>query len=204
MEKLDNVIRALEECYYGKCTKCPYEFSGDMSCHDNMNRDALEVIRALVDDLRGAQDEIHRLMRGRSEESMCGTCEFNLEMIRKYHVACWPEKCPRRRDGECPEENGSTRSTHGDMISRRALIEEVNRFCGAWFHGYQDAIADVLAEIGDAPAVEAEPVVHAHWKRFKHPSGTHGICCSHCETRNDRRAKRCPECGAHMDEEVSE
>lgn len=51
---------------------------------------------------------------------------------------------------------------------------------------------------------ELEPVVRAHWGKFKHPSGTHGIRCSHCKTVNGRRSKRCPHCGAHMDEEVAE
>lgn len=54
------------------------------------------------------------------------------------------------------------------------------------------------------PRVEAEPVVRAYWEKFKHPSGTHGIRCSHCKTMNGRRSKRCPNCGAHMDEEESE
>ena len=45
MEKLEKVIVALTLCYYGKCVKCPYEFSGDMSCHDEVNRDALELLK---------------------------------------------------------------------------------------------------------------------------------------------------------------
>lgn len=61
-----------------------------------------------------------------------------------------------------------------------------------------------IREIERIPSVEAEPVVHAHWERFKHPSGTHGIRCSHCKTVNGRKSKHCPECGAHMDEEVAE
>ena len=50
---------------------------------------------------------------------------------------------------------------------------------------------------------ELEPVVHAHWEKFKHPSGTHGIRCSHCKTVNGRKSKRCPECGAHMGDGVA-
>lgn len=55
MSKLSKVIAGLEQCYYGKCTRCPYVFSGDMSCHDALDRDALDVIEALRverDDLR--------------------------------------------------------------------------------------------------------------------------------------------------------
>lgn len=86
----------------------------------------------------------------------------------------------------------------GDLISRRAVLAALSS---------RLSIVDMVrvAEIvGSVPAVEAEPVVHAHWEKFKHPSGTHGIRCSHCKTVNGRRSKRCPECGAHMDEEVAE
>jgi hypothetical protein len=65
-------------------------------------------------------------------------------------------------------------------------------------------VETVLEYAENLPRVEAEPVVHAHWERFKHPSGTHGIRCSHCKTVNGRRSKHCPECGAHMDEEVAD
>lgn len=51
---------------------------------------------------------------------------------------------------------------------------------------------------------ESEPVVHAHWEKFRHPSGTHGIRCSHCQTTNGRKSNYCPECGAIMDEKVFE
>lgn len=87
---------------------------------------------------------------------------------------------------------------HGDLISRQAVLAALSS---------RLSIVDMVrvAEIVNAvDAVEAEPVVHAHWEKFKHPSGTHGIRCSHCKTMNGRRSKRCPECGAHMDEEVAE
>ena len=47
MEKLEKVIEALTQCYYGKCVGCPYEFSSDMSCHDQVNRDALDQLKGL-------------------------------------------------------------------------------------------------------------------------------------------------------------
>lgn len=50
MEKLKKVIEGLTQCYYGKCTNCPYEFSGDMSCHDAVNRDALEMLTEMSAD----------------------------------------------------------------------------------------------------------------------------------------------------------
>lgn len=61
--------------------------------------------------------------------------------------------------------------------------------------------------------VEMEPVVHAHW--IEHDE----VCCRECsacgfEVHDDachelysdwhRSPKRCPECGAHMDEEAAE
>jgi hypothetical protein len=56
-----------------------------------------------------------------------------------------------------------------------------------------------------------EPVVHAHWKYvdFTSPnlecsacSGLAPMDC--CGDYHSERTKRCPECGAHMDEEVAE
>lgn len=65
--------------------------------------------------------------------------------------------------------------------------------------GYRKKIEELEAKLK-----ESEPVVHAHWERFKHQSGTHGIRCSHCETVNGRKSNHCPECGAVMDEKVFE
>lgn len=56
------------------------------------------------------------------------------------------------------------------------------------------------------PAVEAEPVVHAHWIRTDL-----GMKCSNPKCRRlsclwdgDLKSRFCPWCGAHMDEEVSD
>lgn len=50
---------------------------------------------------------------------------------------------------------------------------------------------------------ESEPVVHAHWEGD--PGDWH---CSHCDAfapdGGYEQTKRCPNCGAHMDEEVAE
>lgn len=71
MEKLNKVILALE-CHYEHpgeyCwEKCPY--FGKENCINTLTRDCLEVLRILRDDLTGAHDEIHRLMRARTEEN---------------------------------------------------------------------------------------------------------------------------------------
>lgn len=74
--------------------------------------------------------------------------------------------------------------------------------------GKQMGVNLALEILAKAPLVEAEPVVHAHWipcgqiiyggwNRYNH-------YCSHCGIRGHTDFKRCPECGAHMDEEVAE
>ena len=65
-------------------------------------------------DLIGARDKIHRLMRGRKEEDMCGTCEYNLKMLREHHIMYLPDTCPRRSSGECPEDNGEVAAAEDD------------------------------------------------------------------------------------------
>lgn len=60
------------------------------------------------------------------------------------------------------------------------------------------AMVELLACIDQMPREEVEPIVHAHW--------IHGWSydkCSHCGYETGKGGwptKRCPECGAHMDE----
>lgn len=90
----------------------------------------------------------------------------------------------------------------GDLISRSELLAELSN---------KLTIVELLgvAEIvGGIPTVEAEPVVHAHWI----PCGQviyggwnrYNDYCSACGKRGHPDFKRCPECGAHMDEGVSD
>lgn len=84
-----------------------------------------------------------------------------------------------------------------DLISRDELLYKVRQ-------DWHDPKIDRL--ICEAPAVEAEPVVHAHW--IERTGGTHNIC-SNCHTGVPKivsveRWQRCCMCGAHMDEEVAE
>jgi hypothetical protein len=108
-----------------------------------------------------------------------------------------------------------------DLISRSALLKDGIRA----EHGLNEdgilyiPLRDVTRSIENAPAVEAEPVVHAHW--VWDPNGCDwGIGawrCSKCDCKNDalpwdRRLKPyefacshyCPVCGAKMDEEVGD
>lgn len=71
--------------------------------------------------------------------------------------------------------------------------------------GYNDGIIDAYWVIQRAKAVEAEPVVHAHWV----PAPDIGDCCyrcSNCGRIIDKYYEDdydyCAKCGAHMDEEV--
>lgn len=81
----------------------------------------------------------------------------------------------------------------GDLISRSALLSKVE-----WEESYMGTGGTeyvLVKHIREAPAVEAEPVVHAHWN---------GDCCSACDELAEENYPRCPHCGAHMDEEVAE
>ena len=60
-------------------------------------------------------------------------------------------------------------------------------------------------DVAFAEVVEAESVVHAHWIGHYEDDGLVGPgkwCCSRCHEVSVDRPPRCPECGAHMDEEV--
>ena len=62
----------------------------------------------------------------------------------------------------------------------------------------------------DPGVLEFEPVVHAHWVtayEFDFGIGeerTTGYNCSRCGIYSIKKDNRCPDCGAHMDEEVAE
>lgn len=103
-----------------------------------------------------------------------------------------------------------------DLISREDALNALKGVIArTGLHGV--AIEVILANI---PAVEAEPVVHAHWEdmyggKYANPR----YRCSACKEKTLYKFKkngldqweevqvfsdRCPHCGAHMDEEVSE
>lgn len=59
---------------------------------------------------------------------------------------------------------------------------------------------------GFGNVVEVEPVVHAHWEQYTDEDENWGdlpyFRCSACGTVELTGRKRCPECGAHMDENL--
>ena len=99
----------------------------------------------------------------------------------------------------------------GDLISRGELEKALSELGRMYIEGIVDdkaylpeqRVYEVLRSI---PAVEAEPVVHAHWIRSGQIIYGGSRCfndyCSRCGARGYDDMKRCPECGAHMDEEV--
>lgn len=72
---------------------------------------------------------------------------------------------------------------------------------------YTNAIWILERMLTDAPAEDVEPVVHAHWIV---PDENYPDTCSNClfefvwDGDEGYHPKRCPNCGAHMDEEASE
>lgn len=95
----------------------------------------------------------------------------------------------------------------GDLISREAALMALKGVI-ARTGLYGVSIEVILANV---PAVEAEPVVHAHWEfvDFCSPNLKCSSCgdlapMDCCGDYHSERTKRCPHCGAHMDEEVAE
>lgn len=111
-------------------------------------------------------------------------------------------------------EKASEVQKSGDLISRSALIQRIiaerDTVVTDNHHdiGYHNGLSMAHGMAISAPAVEAEPVVHAHWVIERWNSGWIKSCtCSNCGN-HPRDAydppKYCDNCGAHMDEEVSE
>lgn len=95
----------------------------------------------------------------------------------------------------------------GELIRRSDVLKfPIRRDHYDREHGnphFINGIETVMEYVEFIPAVEAEPVVHAHWEI----TDVIGLCkCSGCgfpEKQTEFRA-RCSFCGAHMDEEVAE
>ena len=94
------------------------------------------------------------------------------------------------------------------LIDAIELVRKANKLDVFYFTGETDIqihdcqmveLGAVLAEIDEAPTVDAVEVVHAYWKGYE-PGDWH---CSHCgEYAADggyEQTKYCPNCGAKMD-----
>ena len=99
---------------------------------------------------------------------------------------------------------------NGDLISRKALLGKMFPYGMPDNGNYGINARAVRDAVVAAKAVEAEPVVHAHWKfvDFCSPnlecSACGGLAPMDCYgDYHSERTKRCPHCGAHMDEEVA-
>lgn len=61
MKNRDDIIAGLRGCIAGNCSNCDY---GGRDCgRDRLMKDAADLIEQLTDDLKGAHDETHRLMK---------------------------------------------------------------------------------------------------------------------------------------------
>lgn len=94
-----------------------------------------------------------------------------------------------------------SRKPSGDLISREALLEEFRWLKSVVIITSAPEVEEYMSRIENAPAVEAEPVVRGRWKG----AGMGDYLCSVCdETVSGNSYRRCPYCGAHMSEEVSD
>lgn len=110
-----------------------------------------------------------------------------------------------------------------DLISRGAAIDALGERPYNWTDSDSE-IAEVCAweshksAIENVPAVDAVPVVHAHWIETMIPANTtghggvgqdkkEGILCSKCRCAFDVKLlwinDYCPHCGARMDGEAN-
>ena len=97
----------------------------------------------------------------------------------------------------------------GDLISREEL-EKALFMVGRMYVGgladenmylHEQRVYEVLRSI---PAVEAEPVVRAHWEFLNDYQSRCSRCHSEVFMDHNDEPPYCERCGAHMDEEVPE
>lgn len=96
-----------------------------------------------------------------------------------------------------------------DLISRAALIKEIENGKHPEFYDGQDIANWQMQCIKNAPAVDAEPVRHGKWKKIKDSQMYDDYYCvyfeyecSNCgDVTNDRYElpNYCPHCGTKMD-----
>lgn len=89
---------------------------------------------------------------------------------------------------------------NGDLISREDALNALKGVI-ARTGAYGVSVEVILANI---PAVEAEPVVHAHWEFLNDYQSRCSRCHSEVFVDHNDEPPYCERCGAHMDEEVAE
>lgn len=88
---------------------------------------------------------------------------------------------------------------NGDLISRAALIKEIEHGKHPEFYDGQDIADWQMQCIENAPAVDTEPVRHGKWI-YKDDDVAPWHRCSLCRCESsDFGASYCPYCGAKMD-----
>lgn len=86
---------------------------------------------------------------------------------------------------------------NNDLISRKALLERIEKDAPWWwqnFHSY--LIVDMLKE---APVIEAEPVRHGHWDDSFDGITLYCSVCGMSHNCINRTPDYCPHCGAKME-----
>ena len=89
----------------------------------------------------------------------------------------------------------------GDLISKKALLENLNKFAPEKY----DALVNGLIE--KQPTVDAAPVVHGEWIKHEYAEESEGLLipnfeCSVCHDWKREQTPFCPECGADMRKKV--
>lgn len=99
------------------------------------------------------------------------------------------------------------------MFNYYSCVDENSRkeyYRGVTLMSYE--VADLIEDcIDDAPTVDAEPVVHGHWKEYSHSALVRWkdgepvwadrsvFRCSRCDFGTIAKHNYCPRCGAKMD-----
>ena len=222
MEKLEKVIAGLEHCRDKDrgCEGCPYFECDD--CENRLYQDTVEWTTVL----KGTK--LYMAREYRKLEEKLAAVEAERDDLRKDIEAQGEIILELNRDlkrcREALNAQGEYKYLGGDLISREALIERIENVdwyhqteCGTSTVMWQGASSeeeawfkapDIFATVREVPAAESEPVVHAHWEQYTDDDENWGdlpyFKCSACGTVELTGRKRCPECGAHMDEEVAE
>ena len=93
-------------------------------------------------------------------------------------------------------------------IDADKLLEKLCDTKIAGFGEFHEGVCQAREIVKEMPAVDVEEVRHGYWKMWNYPGDEH-VECSECHTQyyeNDlylggnEFPKRCPECGAKMEE----